>query len=98
MLLAFLLTLLIGLPTARAQDEEDDGGAVLSPELQWRLADGAWHRREYDDAAALMGTYAAVNPDQPQTIEAWWRTYEIYRAYRPNEDRRKTTFTKAVEA
>jgi len=93
-----LVTLVAAAPAARAQDDDDDGGGTLSPEIQWRLADTHWNRREYDDAAALMATYATANPDQPNSIEAWWRTYEIYRAYRPNEERRKLTFSKALEA
>jgi len=93
-----LLSLFIAGPAAHAQDDDEDDGGGFTPELQWKLADTAWNRREYDDAAALMMTYVTANPDQDNSIEAWWRTYEIFRAYRPNEERRKSTFTKAVEA
>jgi len=93
------LALAVPMLPAWAQDEEDGGEeATLDPALQWRLAESAWGRREYDDAAALMSAYAELNPDEPNALEALWRVYEVYRAYRPNPERKKITYEKAVAA
>lgn len=90
--------LLLAVPALSQEEEEEDGGATLSPAIQWQLVETAWGRREYDDAAALMTAYAEANPDEPNALEGWWRTYEVYRAYRPNADRRKKTYEKAMAA
>ena len=73
-------------------DDDDDGGAVLDPKLQWQLADAAWIRRQYDDAASLNKGFAEQNPDDPSALEALWRNYYIFRHTRPNEAKRKATF------
>ena len=95
-LCAFLLGIMCSLTPLRAQD--DDDVAVLTPDLQWRLADNAWNRRNYDDAAILCINYAEQYPDEPNVIDAWWRAYETYRAYRPHVEKRKATFEKAMAA
>lgn len=95
LVLCCLLALLL---PALADDEDDNGGGTLDPGLQWRLCSSAWDRREYDDAAALFSSFADKNPDDDNALEAWWRTYEIYRAYRPNEKRRKDAYEKGMAA
>lgn len=67
----------------------------LDPAAQWQLADAAWSRREYGDAAAMMIAYADANPDAPNAIEALWRAYSVYKTYRPNAERRNAVFEKA---
>ncbi|MHB0937002.1 MAG: tetratricopeptide repeat protein [Armatimonadota bacterium] len=89
------LLLVLAIPVV-AQDDEEDDGFTLDPSLQWRMAQTTWDRREYDDAAALMLAFAEGNPDDANTLEAYWRTYEIYRAYRPNPNRKKIVFEKAI--
>jgi len=84
---------------AWAQDDEDEeGGAVMDAGLQWKLIDATWNRREYDDAAALMRAFAEANPDHINALEGLWRTYEIYRAHRPNPDKRKGAYERATAA
>ena len=81
-----------------AQDDEDDDGGAIDATLQWRVSCAMWDRREYDSAAAMMLAFAAANPDDNNTLEAYWRAYEAYRAYRPNPDRKKAVFEKAMNA
>lgn len=81
-----------------AQDDEEDGGTVMDANQQWQLVDAAWNRREYDDAAALMRSFAEANPDHPNALEGLWRSYEIFRAYRPNEVKRKAAYERATTA
>lgn len=100
-ILTFLNILLIigvlaSITPIMAQDDDDE--AVLTPSLQWRLADGAWNQRNYDGAAILCINYAEQYPDEPNVIDAWWRAYETYRAYRPHPEKRKVTYEKAMEA
>lgn len=99
--LTFNILLLLGLlantTPLLAQGDEDDE-AVLTPSLQWRLADSAWNQRNYDGAAILCINYAEQYPDEPNVIDAWFRAYETYRAYRPNQDKRKVVYEKAMEA
>ncbi|MHB9131808.1 MAG: tetratricopeptide repeat protein [Armatimonadota bacterium] len=95
MLLAGLL--LLALPVL-ADDDDEDGAGTLTPELQWKMADAAWNRREYDTAAVACINFAVGNPDHDNALEAWWRAYEIYRAYRRNPDRMKQTYEKAISA
>ena len=67
----------------------DAGGGTLSPDLQWSLVSHAWDKREYDDAAVLGLAFADANPDHPSALDALWRAYTIYHAYRPNPDKAK---------
>jgi len=97
LILACVLVALMA-PVLAQDDEDEEGGVVLDAGLQWRLACAAWDRREYDDAGALMLAFAESNPDDANTLEAYWRTYEIYRAYRPNPTRKKLVFEKAANA
>jgi len=90
--------LLALLTPALADDDEDDGGPAIDPILQWRVACAAWDLREYDNAAAVMLSFAEANPDDANALEAYWRTYEIYRAYRPNPNRKKIVWEKALNA
>jgi tetratricopeptide (TPR) repeat protein len=94
-----LAGLLFALPAfAQADDDEDAGGPAIDPILQWRVACAAWDQRAYDNAAAVMLSFAEANPDDDNALEAYWRTFEVYRAYRPNPDRRKLVFEKAMNA
>ena len=95
--LLLLLCVIIMLPVA-AQDEDEENGNAIDATLQWRIACTAWDRREYDNAAAIMLGYAQGNPDEAFVLEAYWRTYEIYRAYRPNPDRKKKVLETALNA
>ena len=91
--------LLLVLPAfADDADEDDGGGKVLNPALQWQLADASWGRREYDDAAALMTTFANANPDHENALEALWRVYLVYTDHRPNPQRRKEAYQAATTA
>lgn len=78
--------------------QDDDNTSTLGPDMQWRLADKFWNDRNYSDFAAFAVQYAKANPDHDSALEAWWRTYEVYRAYRPNPDRKKATYTEAIAA
>lgn len=94
-----LLLAIALLPVAPVRaDDDDDAGPGLSPPMQWNMAYSSWGKRQYDDAASLMMAYATANPDEPNAIEAWWYTYEIYRAYRPKPERRKLVYDKATTA
>jgi len=97
LLMAFLL---IALPSfAPAADDEDDGGGpAIDPVLQWKIAQNAWDQRAYDNAAAVLLAFADANPDDDNALEAYWRTYEVYRAYRPNPNRKKIVWEKALNA
>jgi tetratricopeptide (TPR) repeat protein len=96
----WVMLLLVGLlPIAcpvKAQDDDDGGEVKLTPDMQWRMAITAWDRREFDDSAVLLVTYATMNPDDANVLDAWWRAYEVYRAYRPKPERRKETYEKAI--
>jgi tetratricopeptide (TPR) repeat protein len=85
-------------PAPAIGDDDDDApvAAKLDPNLQWQLADAAWSRREYDDAASLMLAYADTNPIGDNAVEALWRAYNVYKSYRPNPDRKKAVFTKGL--
>ena len=82
-----------------ADDEEEGGGGgggALDATLQWRLACTAWDRREYDEAAAMYREFAKANPDDENALEAIWRSYEAFRAYRPNQEKRKAVYEEAI--
>ena len=97
LVLTCLLTLLL---PVLADDEVMTRGAAptLDPGLQWKIASNTWDRREYDDAAVLFVAFGDKNPDDDNTLEAWWRAYLVYHDYRPNPKRSKETYTKALEA
>lgn len=97
-LLWFILAVMLFALAAPAQDDEDDGGVAIDATLQWRISCAMWDRREYDSAAAAMLAYAQANPDDDNALEAYWRAYEAYRAYRPNPTKKKAVFEKAMEA
>jgi len=98
-LLLLILCVVMALPVWAQDDEENDGTAgAIDATLQWRYACTAWDRRDYDNAATIYLGFARANPDNDNTLEAFWRTYEIYRAYRPNPDRKKATWTEALNA
>lgn len=90
------LSALAVVPAQADDDDDTPAAATMDPNLQWQLADAAWGRREYDDAASLMLAYAAANPNGDNALEALWRAYSVYKSYRPNPDRRKIVFTKGV--
>lgn len=96
-LLLLLCLLTLGIPALAQEDDEDDG-VTLDAGMQWRIACAMWDRREYDDAASLMVAFAERNPDNDNVLEALWRSYEIYRAYRPNPTRKKAVWEKALNA
>lgn len=87
---------LLAIPLA-AQDDAGDG-AQFGPDLQWSLAIASQDNRQYDDAASLLYAFAETNPDNEHALDAWMRTYSIYRNNRPNEERKKDAFNKAVAA
>jgi len=96
---AILIVCLLALflPALADDDEEGGGnGGGLNATLQWRLACTAWDRREYDDAAAMYRQFSKANPDDDNAIEAVWRSYEAYRAYRPNQEKRKAVYEEAI--
>jgi tetratricopeptide (TPR) repeat protein len=94
------LSLLGGLarPLLAADDDDEDGGATLDAGGQWKLCEMAWNARRFDEAAAFMRQFAEANPDDNNALEAWWRTFEVYRGFRPNAERRKMAFEKAMTA
>ena len=94
-----VLAFSVGLTAAvRADDGDNTGGPVVSADLQWRVAAATWDRREYDDAANLMQTFATNNPDDGNALEALWRTYMVYHAYRPDPERKKILVSKLSDA
>ncbi len=94
----WLLVLALCLSLAPVMAQDDDDGGNLDPGMQWRFAETFWNNRNYEDFAAFATQYATANPDHDNVLEAWWRVYEVYRAYRPNPDRKKETYGKAVAA
>jgi tetratricopeptide (TPR) repeat protein len=86
--------------TVFAQDDDEDGGGggKLDANLQWKLVCNAWDKRQFDDAASQAINFAISNPDHSAAPDAWWRAYLVYRDYRPNEPKRKSTFEKAMTA
>ncbi|MHB9024376.1 MAG: tetratricopeptide repeat protein [Armatimonadota bacterium] len=93
----FILVCLFTLALPLLADDDDDD-TTLDPSLQWRLAESAWNRREYNEAASMMRNYATLNPDEPQAIQAWWYAYEAYRAHRPDKERRMKVYELAIAA
>jgi len=82
-----------------AQFEEDDAsyGAVLTPEVIWRIAESSWNNRNYDDAAVIMENLATEFPDFPYAVDCWWRAYETYKYHRPNTDKMQNVLHKGNE-
>ena len=97
-LLLLLLSLFI-LPVF-AQDDDDDTGSsfVVTADLQWRIAENTWNSRNYDDAAILMTNLATEYPDFAMALDCWWRSYEIYKYHRPNEEKYKNALSKGTAA
>jgi len=81
-----------------AQDDEENGGNNLNPDLQWRMGCSAWDRREYADAAVIYEAYGDQNPMEANVLEAYWRAYVTYHDYRPNPDRKTKLLNKGLEA
>ena len=98
-MLVLACLLMLVLPLLADDDEEGgNGGNTLGPNLQWQLACASWDKRDYNTSAVLNEAYATKNPDEPNVLEAWWRTYYVYRSYRPNPERKKSTLQKALDA
>lgn len=87
---------LLAIPVIADDDDEDGGGIVLNAELQWKMAQAAWDRREYDDAAVMFTNFAEKNPDDKSALDARWRAYCVYRDNRPNADRKVKARDKAL--
>lgn len=86
---------------AFAQDDDDDGGGgggKLDADTQWKFCQRFWDNRNYSDFAAFALQYCEANPDHASVLDAWWRVYEVYRAYRPDPARKKAVYPKAVAA
>jgi tetratricopeptide (TPR) repeat protein len=91
---------MLAMPGFTQDDEEDNGGGggKLDAGLQFKLFENAWNNRQFDDAASQGINFVIANPDHPSSPDVWWRSYLVYRDYRPNEPKRKSTFEKAMIA
>lgn len=91
---------MLTMPGFSQDDEEENGGGggKLDANLQWKLVCNAWDKRQFDDAASQATNFATANPDHTAAPDAWWRAYLVYRDYRPNEPKRKSTYEKAMTA
>ncbi len=101
LLYILLAMLILALTPVFAQDDEEDnggGGGKLDANLQWKLVCNAWDKRQFDDAASQAINFAIANPDHASTPDAWWRAYWVYRDFRPNDTKRKSTYEKGMTA
>ncbi|MEI6520910.1 MAG: tetratricopeptide repeat protein, partial [bacterium] len=92
--------LMVVMPVFAQDDEEENGGGggKLDANLQLKLCDNAWNKRQFDDFASQAINFCVANPDHASTPDVWWRAYLVYRDYRPNEPKRKSTYEKAMAA
>jgi len=98
-LLLLVLSLFI-LPVFAQFEDDDEGGygSVITPDMQWQIAEATWGARNYDDAAVLMVNLATEHPDHSMALDCWWRAYETYKYHRPNEEKYKNALAKGIEA